>query len=382
MRKHFDTLKEAEVWRGEMRGAVARGEVRVESRKTVSEAADEFIAGMVDGTIRSRSRRPYAGSSIAGYETALRKHILPVLGDRRLDSVRLRDTQDLVDQMPGRSGGTVTSASTIANAIDPLRAICRRARKFGDLAGDPFEGIELPLYEKKERRAATIAQVDELIAALPVEWRAFFMLDFYCGYRSGELRGLIVSEIDLAAGMVRARMQWYDVRRPGDVAGRRRLKSKAGERDLPIPAEVRPVLLAHLMATGRHNKPDALVFGKTDDLPYGRPAIRTAALKAWGWKQVYTPTGPIVRDAAGHRRRRMTSSWVPGENALEYFNVHEGRHTFVSTMLAAEAGDSITSAAAGHADTRVTQEYRHTMPGQLADAFRKTQEYRERMRSA
>jgi hypothetical protein len=43
---------------------------------------------------------------------------------------------------------------------------------------------------------------------------------------------------------------------------------------------VRPILLAHVMATGRRGNPDALVFGRTDADPFLRSTLRSRARKA------------------------------------------------------------------------------------------------------
>src|SRR5271155_3516182 len=59
IRRHFDTRKEAELWRGETRGGVEQGKVRAPSKITVREAGDALLAGMRDGTLKSRSGRRY-----------------------------------------------------------------------------------------------------------------------------------------------------------------------------------------------------------------------------------------------------------------------------------------------------------------------------------
>jgi hypothetical protein len=57
------------------------------------------------------------------YESALRLRVLPVLGARRLTDIERADLQALVDRMVVDGDG----ASTIRNALLPVRAIYRRA---------------------------------------------------------------------------------------------------------------------------------------------------------------------------------------------------------------------------------------------------------------
>lgn len=79
LRQHFPTQTEAEKWRRELWTAVEQGKVRA-ARMPVAEAADKLLAGMKDGTILSRKRRPYEEETIEGYERDLREHIVPSLG--------------------------------------------------------------------------------------------------------------------------------------------------------------------------------------------------------------------------------------------------------------------------------------------------------------
>src|SRR5262249_49932378 len=69
--KHFDGQREAEIWRGEIRGAVAAGTVRAPASTTVAQAGEELITGIKEGTITNRSGRPYKPSTVRRYELAL-----------------------------------------------------------------------------------------------------------------------------------------------------------------------------------------------------------------------------------------------------------------------------------------------------------------------
>jgi site-specific recombinase XerD len=60
---------------------------------------------------------------VRSYEQAVRKHLEPMLGPRRLHEVHRRDVQRLVDQL--RADGL--KPSTVHNKLDPLRVMFRRA---------------------------------------------------------------------------------------------------------------------------------------------------------------------------------------------------------------------------------------------------------------
>jgi hypothetical protein len=118
IRKTFATLAEARAWRAETQTGVRRGTLRAPAHTTLAEAAEELVAGMKSGRIRTRSGDPYKASTLRGYEQGLADHVLPELGAAKLSEIRRGDVQDLADRMLG----TGADPSTIRNAIAPLKA--------------------------------------------------------------------------------------------------------------------------------------------------------------------------------------------------------------------------------------------------------------------
>ena len=119
----FPTLSAAKLWRQDAQVALRRGTMRPPTAMTIVEAADVLIAGAHDGSILDRGGKPYKPSTARGYEQLLRAYVVPALGGWKLSQVQRRDVQDFVDDL--RKEGL--SASTIANILDPLRVIFRRA---------------------------------------------------------------------------------------------------------------------------------------------------------------------------------------------------------------------------------------------------------------
>jgi integrase len=118
---------------------------------------------------------------------------------------------------------------------------------------------------------------------------------------------------------------------------------------VPIIAELRPTLLAHLMATGRRGKPDAFVFGRTDLDPFLSPTVRGRARKAW--------------KAAG----------------LEPITMHECRHTYASTMIAAGVDPGEVMRRMGHSTVALTLDrYTHALRGSEAETAAKLQAFLNR----
>jgi integrase len=332
----FPTVAQARNWRQDALVAVRTGRLRAPVALTVGEAADDFIEGARDGRILDRAGTCYKPSSIRNYDGWLRRYVLPAFGDRRLGEVRRADVQDLVDALIGRG----LQGSTVRNALDPLRRIYDRALKRDVVAIDPTDGIDWPATSRKRDRVAAPGEARALIAALPVEDRALWATAMYAGLRAGELRALRVSAVDLAAGVIHVVAGWDDVE--GEIA----TKSDSGCRVVPIIAELRPLLLASLIATGRRGKPDALVFGRTDAEPFLRSTPRSRARKAW--------------KAAG----------------LNPITMHECRHTYASTMVAAGIDPGEVMRRMGHSTIAMTLDrYTHGIKGNEADTAAKLQAF-------
>jgi integrase len=296
--------------------------MRTPSNVTLAVRGEELIRGMEDGSIYDRSGKPYKPATRRGYERGLRLHLLPRLGSVRLSALERRQMQAVVEAM--HAGGL--AASTIQNVLNPLQVICRRAVHRGELTVDPTDGLELPAVRVRRDRIATPDHAQGLIAALPESERALWATALYAGLRRGELRALKCSAIDFAKKVIRVERAW------DDEEGEIEVKSDAGRRVVPIAGPLRAELMVHRLRTGRGG--NALIFGRTDTLPFVPSTIRRRARDAW--------------KAAG----------------LEPLTLHEARHCAASYLIAAGLNAKELSTYIGHADIRVTyNRYGHLMPG-------------------
>ena len=144
----FPTLSAAKLWRQDAQVALRRGTMRPPTAKTIAEAAEILIAGAHDGTILDRGGKPYKPSTARGYEQLLHAYVVPALGGHKLTQVDRRDVQDFVDDL--RTQGL--SASTIANILDPLRVIFRRAMRRDEVSIDPTDNLDLPAIRGRRDR--------------------------------------------------------------------------------------------------------------------------------------------------------------------------------------------------------------------------------------
>jgi integrase len=344
-------LAAAKGWRADAEAARRRGKLIAPTKKTLEQAADEWLKGALASppTILNRSGRPYKPSVLRGYEHDLREYVLEDLGHLKLHDVRRGDLQALVDRLVGEGH----SASKVRNVLNAVRVLFRHAVEREEVSVNPTSGLRLPNNVGKRERAASPQEAAELLAALPEDLRALYATAFYGGLRRGELRALRWEDVDLALGVIRVRRS-YD-----DYAGEIEPKSAKGSRTVPLSALLRDYLVEHKARTGRDGS--ALVFGRTPADPFTPTHIRDRALSAW----------------ANENERRTEEAEEQGTKPtlLVAIGLHEARHTFVSLMHNAGLSLERIGDYVGHASTYMTDRYRHLLEGHEAEAARLLDEY-------
>jgi integrase len=244
--------------------------------------------------------------------------------------------QELADRLMAEGH----TASTIRNALMPLRALYRWHLARGDVAVNPTSGVELPAVRGKPSRIASPDEATQLIAALPVGERAVWATAFYAGLRMGELLALRWEDVNLAEGTIYVQRSWDA--REGIVEP----KSRAGRRRVPVAAVLRDFLVEHRM---RQDREDGLVFGRTEVRPFCPTTMYKRARKAWK------------------------------STKLNAIKPQEARHTFASILIDAGVNAKALSTFVGHASIKITLDvYGHLMPGSESEAVDLVDAYLER----
>jgi integrase len=175
-------------------------------------------------------------------------------------------------------------------------------------------------------RIVSREQAAALVAALPEEQRAWWATALYAGLRSGELRALRWSRVDLDARLIHVLRSWDDGGEEVEP------KTPGSKRRVPVVPRLATLLERHRELTGRSG--DDLVFGRTAGAPPERSTIRRRARAAWA------------------------------DAKLEPITVHQARHTCASFLIAAGANAKALSVILGHASIAITfDRYGHMMEG-------------------
>jgi integrase len=322
-------LSAAKSWCRDTKVALEKGTIVTGESPTLRTAAQTFLGGIEDGTIRTRSRQRYKASTVRRYRLSLDKCLLPHLGSLRLNEIRPGQLHRLVGQLQARG----MAPNSVRNAIMPLQAIYRWAVRQEMVAVDPTAAIELPVDRGRRDRFATVPEVDLLISALAEKDRPLWACAIYAGLRRGELMALRWGDVNLADGVICVE------RSHNPEAGTTGTpKSNAGTRRVPLPDVLREHLLDHRV---RANASQSLVFARSTLAGRHRQ-----------------PDGPFSDTAVTQRARKRWQA-----RGIKPITLHECRHTYASLMIAAGVAAKPLQSYMGHSSITTTYDrYGHLMP--------------------
>jgi integrase len=182
----FSTKAEASRWLSLAEADVVRGTFvhpSLSANVTVAEWLEEWRAS------HSLHKRP---TTLVRDESAIRRHLVPRLGDVQLANLRQTDIQAFVALLRREVGpGTTRSIYGV------LRAALNAAVNAELLARSPARGIKLPQTPRTDVVALRPAELHGL-AAVPDRWGPMVYVAGACGLRFSEVAGLRVARVDLA----------------------------------------------------------------------------------------------------------------------------------------------------------------------------------------
>lgn len=324
--QRFRTLAEAKDWRTEMQARHRRGEVVEPSRQLLRAWFAEWIA------TRATMVRP---STVGNYR---RNFALldPLIGAVSLAKLTPSQIERVYAEL-GRQYAPVT----IRGAHRVLSAMLRTAVRDRLIQHSPLEHVTPPSEGDTPRAAWTPHQAGVFLAGVrghPHEdaWHVFLE----CWLRSGELRALRWSDIDLVAGTLTVAQSVT-----GDEQGRPGIglpKNASSRRTMDIS----PELAARLQDRLHGQRLTALLSGE-----------------AWSDDRLVFPSragGLMTSGTLCDALRRICDRL-----GLPYYGVHGLRHTGPSLAYTKRVPDKVISERLGHRGTATAQRiYLHTDPAQ------------------
>jgi integrase len=224
------------------------GEAR--ERKGEKDAGDRRPVSKVrfgpyfEGWIKSyggRTSRGFSETTRPEYERPIRAHALDRWAGWKLAEVEAADVRELFGEMRVND----CSTSQIKKLRAALSVMFATAVDDGLIRTNPCQGVRIPAEpdngepEDEVAKALTRAELGLLMTTIPDEWTLFFEFLTVTGLRISEAFGLRWEHVDLGDDpLVRVREQFYRGKR-------RKLKSGAARRELPLAADMSARLLGH-----------------------------------------------------------------------------------------------------------------------------------------
>lgn len=152
--------------------------------------------------LEEKMRGKIKESTYAFYRSLLKQHILPLLGKRRLTSIRRADIEDFKKALTGKN----LSSSSARGALNLLFRVFNAATASGLLYVNPCAGVEQIKLERRKRPVLTQEQQARLEAAAETDKDGLAVtLALYTGLRIGEIAALKWSDIDFEGGTLSVR---------------------------------------------------------------------------------------------------------------------------------------------------------------------------------
>ena len=187
------------------------------------------IAVLCEDWLRQRSGE-LSGNTLDVREWAVRQHLVPSLGARRVREL----TADDVARFLQNKATAGYSRATLDKLRGVLVQVLRHAERQGLIARNVAALVPTPSGPKAQGRSLTIEQAHALLAASrghPLE--AAIIVALTCGLRPGELLGLRWSDVDLDNGLLRVRQA---IVRVGGRVELGSTKTTASRRQLRLPS--------------------------------------------------------------------------------------------------------------------------------------------------
>jgi integrase len=267
------------------------------------------------------------------HEWAIRVHISPALGKRKLSKLTPAHVQGLYAEKLE----TGMSPGTVGNIHKTLRKALDQARRWRLVAYNAAGEVKPPRYQPGEMDILSREEVGRFFEAARDtgdRLEALWHLALKTGMREGEMLGLRWRSVDLERGIV-------SIRESATVRGEVRFAPPKGgqERAIEIGSGLIELLEDH------------------------RRAQRLERMRTWNWQDrglVFPgPTGDVLR------RQSLVQRFVKllRRAGVRRVRIHDLRHTAATHML--EAGEElfVVSKTLGHASIKQTADtYAHVTP--------------------
>lgn len=309
---------------------------------TLGQWMDRWLMDYMKGKLRPKTWE--------SYESIIRNHIKPTLGNVVLQKLQGADIQKMYNEklITGRideKGGISNRTVRYIHAV--LRAGLKQALREGLVLRNVIDSTIPPSRKKKEVQVFTQEQASTFLQlAKDDKLYPAFLLEMGTGLRRGELMGLRWQDIDLTTGIIQIRQSLVTTNKGLCV---QEPKTQTSKRCIPLPAEVIKELKRH---KAKQNE---------EKLKYSKVYEDAGYVFCWENGRVINPN--ILS-------RRFSALLKKAE--LPHLRFHDLRHTHATNLLLLGENPKVVQERLGHSSISVTMDtYSHVTQGMQEQASSK-----------
>lgn len=316
--------------------------------------------------------------TMEGYKRVIEKYFLPVLKDKKIASIRVGDIQTIIDSRKTKVKTVtlkhmLTSVNSVfryaydmdvidENPCDRVRFARERRKTYNDIHFFTIEQCKtfLNLLDhgfkhdygcrtryKKDGTAYSIAAYQAEVQ-ISEQWKSFFYLAVYGGFRRGEIVALTWNDIDFTEHTVSINKAAANTKARGQII--KDTKTASSERVIKLPK----VCFEVLAAWKTEQKSLAMKLGSAWQGYRGNEYDNNFVF-------IQMDNGlNMCLDAPSHKFREVLTyyndSCEKEEDKLPVIKLHDLRHTSVTQLLAAGVDIETVSHRHGHSNASVTMD--------------------------
>jgi integrase len=296
-----------------------------------------YAAHWLDDVVRPRLKP----ATFTSYRETLRLHILPTLGQVRVQALRPEHVRTLL----ARKLAAGLSPRSVQIIHGTLRAMLGEAEREEVITRNPAAIVRPPSLAHEEVEPWSPEEASHFLRATASHrLYALFAVGVAVGLRKGELLALQWSDVDLDQGLVHVRQNVQRLPELGLVYGRP--KTARSRRTIPLPARSVKVLRAHRARQAA----EVLALG---------PAWNESGL-------VFTSSvGTLIEP----RNLSRLFDQLIAAAGVRRIRFHDLRHTCASLLLAQGVPTRVVMDVLGHSQIAITMDlYSHVLQTALRDA--------------
>ncbi len=321
MNPYLLTLKELDQKANEYQQLRDRGQLSVNERMTFGELAKLWID----------TCKPMIGiTTRRSYKSILDMHLIPSLGGFPVRELKSFHLQKMINNLAetGYSRKTLKEIKNTANQIMEL------AMDNDIIFRNVFRKINIPKIEAQERRPLT-KQEQDMLLSYHSEHRMGVpaLLMMLCGLRRGELMALTWNDLDLEKQLLTVNKAVYIDSNKTFV---KPPKSKAGNRNIPIPNALVPIL------RDEQRQATSLLV-----CPSAEGTLMTQSAFERGWESYMH----FLNITMGGRDASRSN---PKLTVIDHITPHMLRHTYATLLYDAGVDVKTAQRYLGHADVVTT----------------------------